>query len=72
MAAFDGFVVVAERERANPHLRVIGPGAGRAHRVAFGEDVYAVALGENHEADARAVRFTFSSPVTPRRCTSTT
>jgi oligopeptidase B len=65
VAVFNDFVVVAERERANPHLRVIDPSAGRAHRVAFGEAVYAVALVENHEAEARVVRFTFSSPLTP-------
>jgi oligopeptidase B len=65
VAAFTDFVVVAERERADPHLRVVDPKAFGSHRVAFGEPVYAVGLGENPAADARAVRFTFSSPLTP-------
>ena len=69
---FRSHLVLLERESGLPYLRVVdltapAPSALAASlRIAFGEPAYSASLGVNREFDARFVRITYESFVTPR------
>jgi oligopeptidase B len=65
LTLFKDFAVVSERQDARPHLRVVDLRTGLGHRVEFPEPVYDAEVGPNPEFAAPAVRFAYSSPVTP-------
>ncbi len=62
---FRDFAVIAEREGGLRRLRVTALADGASHYVVFPEPVYGVDLADNPEFATGAVRFTYSSPVTP-------
>jgi oligopeptidase B len=62
---FRDFVVVSEREGGLRRLRVIALAGGDAHYVDFPEPAYGVTVDENPEFATRAIRFTYSSLITP-------
>jgi len=63
--AFDGFYVLAERERGLPYLRVSRFRDGESHRVAMDEPVYALYRGDNEEFKTNVFRFRYESLTTP-------
>jgi oligopeptidase B len=62
---FRDFVVVQERERGLRRLRVTAVSTGDSHFVEFPEAAYGVVVEENPEFATRALRFTYSSLITP-------
>lgn len=58
-------VVLAERERALPHLAVLDPETGKAERMAFAEAAYTVGPAANEEFDTRTFRYAYQSFLTP-------
>ena len=71
VAAFQGHLVLFEREGGLPHLRIVDLRANEAnlltasHRINFSEPAYNASLGENPEFDVSHVRFQYESFVTP-------
>jgi oligopeptidase B len=72
LAAFQGHVVLFEREGGLPQLRIIDlhsvaqDALTGSHRISFSEPAYNAAFGENPEFEARHVRYQYESFVTPR------
>lgn len=62
---FARFLVIEERELGVPTLHVRDAGTGEDHRVRLPETVYSVSLTDNPEYEADALRFRYSSPLTP-------
>lgn len=62
---YKNHVVVTEREAGLPHVRVIDLRTGKDHRVTFPEPVYEAFPGGTPEYDTDAIRFTYTSLVTP-------
>jgi len=71
VAAFQGHLVLFEREGGLPHLRIVDLRANEAnpltasYRINFSEPAYNASLGENPEFDVSHVRFQYESFVTP-------
>lgn len=61
--AFDGHLVVSEREAGLPHVRILDSGGDR--RLDMPEPVYAVSLTGNREFRTSTVRYRYESLVTP-------
>ena len=69
VSAFSDHLVLYERRGGLRHLRLSAPdGVSHVHYVSFPDAVYTFSATENPEFDSRAVRFVYSSPVTPE-CT---
>jgi len=70
--AFASHLVLYERERGLPYLRIVplGDGAGdplaSSRRIAFAEPVYNASLGANPEFVTDHLRFQYESFITPR------
>lgn len=65
--AFRDHLVVVERRDGLCHLRISGPdGLSDVRYVPFPEPVYTVSLQDNYEYGAPALRFEYSSLVTPK------
>ena len=62
---FRDHVVVQERERGLRRLRITDLANSESHYVDFPEVAYGVTVEENPEFATRAVRFTYSSLITP-------
>jgi oligopeptidase B len=62
---FKDFLVLTEREQALTQMAVTDLRTGAAHRVAFPEPVYSAFPEANPEFDARALRYVYTSFVTP-------
>ncbi|HYW50180.1 MAG TPA: S9 family peptidase [Gemmatimonadaceae bacterium] len=65
VTVFRDFAVVSERREGLRRLRVTTLATGAAHDIAFPEAAYAVSLASNPMFDAKALRFSYSSLVTP-------
>jgi len=65
LSAFKHHVVVQERREGLRRLRVTALADGATHEVSFPEAAYGVFLTGNRQYDHRALRFTYSSLVTP-------
>jgi oligopeptidase B len=63
--AFQDYLVVHERETGLRQIRVVHLGSGEAHRVEFPEPVYTVHRSENPEFETTALRFVYTSLITP-------
>ncbi|QVL34403.1 S9 family peptidase [Telmatocola sphagniphila] len=59
------FLVISEREKGIPHLRVYSFHAEQAYRISFPEPVYSASLGMNAEFDTDAIQLNYTSLVTP-------
>lgn len=63
---FKDHAVVSELENGLEYLRVIDlKGKKTSHRIATPEEVYTMGMGTNPEFDTAAIRFTYSSMITP-------
>ena len=62
---FRDFAVVSERREGLRRLRVTTLASGDAHDISFPEPAYGVSLAQNPMFDASALRFSYSSLVTP-------
>ena len=65
-AAFENFLVRAERVDANDRL-VVMLREGSEHIIAFDEEAYALNLEGGYEYDTPLTRFVYQSPTTPRQ-----
>jgi oligopeptidase B len=63
--AFEDYLVVHEREAGLRQIRVIHLASGEAHRVQFPEPVYTIHRSENPEFATAALRFVYTSLITP-------
>ena len=64
---FGGHLVRHEREDGLERLAVRRKADGSEHAVTFSEEAYSLELVLPYEFDARAIRFTYSSPATPKQ-----
>ncbi|HKD05391.1 MAG TPA: S9 family peptidase [Bryobacteraceae bacterium] len=64
--AFESHLVLLERADALPRLRILNPGAGTDHTVAFDQPVYTIHAEHNAEYRTTRFRFVYSSPIEPR------
>ncbi len=55
------------RENALPIIRIMDLRSGEQHEIAFDEDAYGLGLVGGYEFDTPWLRFTYSSPTTPRQ-----
>ena len=62
---FADHVVVSERREGLRRLRVTAPATGATHDIEFPEAAYGVSLAGNPMFETKALRFTYSSLVTP-------
>jgi len=63
---FKDYAIVSEVENGLEYLRVIDRKTKRApQRIATPESVYTMGLGQNPEYDTTAIRYTYSSMITP-------
>jgi oligopeptidase B len=62
---FKNFLVVVERARGLPRLRVIDLKTNAVHYITFPEPAYAVSPTQNAEFDTNNLRFVYNSMVTP-------
>ena len=61
---FNSFIAIEERSDGNKHIRLLSNG-GKSSDVASDEPAYAMAIGNNPEASATSVRYTYNSLTTP-------
>jgi oligopeptidase B len=64
--AFADYLVVYERRGGLQQIRISRPDGAAARYVPFPEPVYSLAASENPEYESDALRFSYSSLVTPR------
>jgi oligopeptidase B len=62
-----GHLIRHEREDGLERLVIRRKADGVEHGVAFDEEAYSVDLGAPYEFDTRTIRFSYSSPATPRQ-----
>ena len=63
---FANFLVIEEREKGLPQIRVYDLERNRQHVVAFEDPVYEVSSnGDNFDFDTQKLRLSYSSPVSP-------
>ncbi len=63
--AFAKHLVIHERERGLPHISITNLSAKNGHRIRFKESVYDVGAGRNPDFETKALRFGYTSLVTP-------
>jgi oligopeptidase B len=61
---FNSFIAIEERSNGNKHIRLLS-NSGKSSDVASDEPAYAMAIGNNPEASATSVRYTYNSLTTP-------
>ena len=64
---FSGHMARLQRENGLPAIVVTDLATGREHEVAFSEQAYELGIELGLEFDTTTLRFTYSSPATPRR-----
>jgi oligopeptidase B len=64
--AFKDHLVVLERQRGLPVVRIYNLKTGETHAIDFAEPAYNVELGENPDFASSVVRLEFSSLITPK------
>jgi oligopeptidase B len=65
MEIFKNFLVVMERKRGLPHLRVVRWDDKQEYDIDFGEETYRLEIAENPEIDTDILRYYYSSLTTP-------
>jgi oligopeptidase B len=61
---FNSFIAIEERSNGNKRIRLLS-NSGKSSDVASDEPAYAMAIGNNPEATATSVRYTYNSLTTP-------
>ena len=64
---YEGYLVRLERVNALPRIVIHNLDTGTEQTVAFDEAAYALGLEGGHEFDTKWMRFSYSSPTTPRQ-----
>lgn len=64
MQFFKNFMVLSEREKALPQIRVWNFAKNQGHTIKFKDAAYAVSLSTNLEYHSNKLRLSYSSPVT--------
>jgi oligopeptidase B len=64
--AFQDFLAIYERDAGLPRIRIHDLTSGEAHYVAFDEPAFALGAAPNEVFETHALRFTYTSLVTPR------
>ena len=72
LIALAGHLVRLERENGLGRIVIRRKSDGAEHAVSFDEEAYRLELTAPYEYDTRTIRFTYSSPSTPRRRPTTT
>ena len=67
LTAYKNFLVRLVRENALPRIIIRDMASGTEHDIAFEEAAYALGLGGSYEYDTPWLRFSYSSPTTPRQ-----
>ena len=67
VTAFGNYLVRLVRENALPRITIRDMSSGEEHDIAFEEQAYALGLGGSYEYDTPWLRFSYSSPTTPRQ-----
>ncbi|PCI98692.1 MAG: hypothetical protein COB15_05570 [Flavobacteriales bacterium] len=62
---FDKYIVLSEKENAQPRLRVLNLASNKSHNIKFKEDYYSIGLGYNPDFDTDSLQFSYSSYITP-------
>jgi oligopeptidase B len=62
---FESHLVITQRAKGLPQLRIIELKSGEEHLIEFPEPAYAVQLGENPEFKTETLRLVYSSLITP-------
>lgn len=62
---FSNYLVVAERSKGLPQLRIIDQKSGNEHYLDFGEEAYTSYIGTNMDFDTEILRYGYSSLTTP-------
>ena len=62
---FKNFLVIHEREKGLPQLRIVDLAANQEHVIEFSEPTYQVSSGANLEYDTETYRISYTSMVTP-------
>lgn len=62
---FDKYIVISEKEAAQPRLRVLNISTNKSHEIKFKEDYYSVGLGYNPDFDTDTLQFSFSAYIIP-------
>ena len=65
--SYAGHLVWLVRENALPIIRIMNLRSGEQHEIALDEDAYGLGLVGGYEFDTPWLRFTYSSPTTPRQ-----
>jgi oligopeptidase B len=63
--AFRDYLVIAERKKGLPSLRVMELASGTSHDIEFPEPVYSASVGVNQVFETKTLRFGYQSFVTP-------
>ena len=62
---FNNFIVIHEKEKAQPRIKIIDRTTFKSHFIKFKEDIYSTSILSNPDIDTNVVRINFSSPITP-------
>jgi len=62
---FDKFLVISEKEDAQPRLRVLNFSTDKSHKIKFKEDYYSIGIGYNPAFETDSLQFNYSSYITP-------
>jgi protease II len=62
---FDNHIVIHEKEKAQPRLRVINLTTQKDHIIKFKEDIYNVSIGYNPDFNTDTLQFSYSTFLTP-------
>ena len=67
VSTFENFLVRLVRENALPRIIIRDMRSGEEHDIAFDEQAYGLGLAGSYEYDTPWLRFSYSSPTTPRQ-----
>jgi oligopeptidase B len=65
LEVFKDFTVLEERKNGLTHIRVINDRTGGEKYLPFSEAAYTAAVGNNPEMDSKALRYSYTSMITP-------
>jgi len=62
---FDNYLVLSEKENAQPHIRIINTNTQKSHIIKLKDDFYSIGLGYNPKFNTDTLQFSYSSYITP-------
>ena len=64
-AIFNNYLVINEKEDAQPRLRVIDFSTNKSHHIKLKDDFYSIGIGYNPKFDTDTLQFSYSSYINP-------